>query len=241
MVIRTLRDSESLDVIWEDLVNLESRLSGDENAKEFAPAISDLIARLEGVRSRQYGTWREEIAAQAAMSAVDDELADWTRTFGLALTNLLGGDMLSPRFRRYFSAAPWTVIRLGLESELGRVRGWVDSLADEPEQVLKDLGLRLRKLVEQGESAVERRRKATSMRIDHHVRSITPLIDDINGARLSLYVTLSQRAVERRLSSEWAIRFFQRGSPQPNAPARHNTPAPVEIRNTPSPVQIRPI
>lgn len=230
MVIRTLRDSESLDSIWEELVFMESRLSGDDNAKEFAPPISGLIARLEGMRTGQYSTWREEVAAQAAVTAVDDQLSDWVRTFGIALSNLLGGDMQSPRFKRYFSAAPWTIIHLGLESELGRVRGWATSLANEPEQVLKDLGARLRKLIEQGDIAVERRRKAASMRIDHHVRSITSLIDDINGARISLYVTLSQRAVEMHLSSEWPIRFFRRTALQPHPSSRVLTPAPSYSR-----------
>jgi hypothetical protein len=230
MVLRSLRDSESLDSIWEELVFMESRLSGDENGKEFAPTISGLIARLDGMRNGQYSTWREEVAAQAAVTAVDDQLADWIRTFGIALTNLLGGEMQSPRFKRYFTAAPWTVIRLGLESELGRVRGWVNSLANEPEQVLKDLGIRLRKLVEQGDIAVERRRKAASMRIDHHVRSITSLIDDINGARISLYITLSQRAIDLHLSSEWSIRFFRRTALQPQPSSRVLTPAPSYSR-----------
>jgi hypothetical protein len=224
MVIRTLRESESLDSIWEELVFTESRLAGDDQAQEFTPTISQLIARLEEVRSGQLGAWREEVVAQAAVTAADDQLDDWIHSFEVTLTSLLAGDTQSPRRKRYFSSAPWTIIRLGLESEIGRVRGWADSLATEPEQVLKDLGTRLRQLIEQGDAVLERRRNAASSRTDHRVRSIASLVDDINGARLSLYGSLAKKAADLHLSSDWPSRFFRRTArtpklePQPTPP-----------------------
>ena len=91
-----------------------------------------------------------------------------------------------------------------------RVRGWVDSLASEPEKELQDLGARLRVLVEQGDQVLERRRKAAAARSEHRVRAIAPFIDEINRARLARYGSLTQKAAENHLARDWADRFFAR-------------------------------
>jgi hypothetical protein len=126
MSIRIIRDNEPLDSIWDELVFTEARLLGDEQAKTFAPTITDLLTRLDQVSGGQLGLRRESVTAQAQ----------------------------------------------------------VDALA------------------------------ATS-RTDHRVRSITTLIDDINGARLSLFGTLLQKATELHLLSDWPYRFFRRISHSP--------------------------
>jgi hypothetical protein len=136
---------------------------------------------------------------------------------------LVAGDTESPRYRRYFSAAPSFIIRMGLETQLGRVRAWVDSLSSENDAELKGLGERLRTLVAQGDAALEGRRKAAALRSDHRVRSIASLVDDINNARLSLYGYLARKAAELRLPRNRPDRFFQHASrvakpePQPTA------------------------
>jgi hypothetical protein len=226
MAIRTLDDTLSLDGFWEELVFTEARLLGDEQAKEFAPTFGQLLSRVEQVRTGQLGTWREEVAAQAAVAAVDDQLDDWVRALDTALLNVVAQDTRSPRYRRYFAVAPSAIIRLGLESELARVRAWTSSLTSEPEAVLKDLGSQLGKLVAQGDRALDQRRKATATRSDHRVRVITSLIDDINGARLSLYGTLTKKAVDLHLPHDWPNRFFRRATRSPGENASPPKPAP---------------
>ena len=193
----------------------EARLLGDEQAKAFAPIISALLVRVEQMHGGQLGLRREVATAQAQVDAIDDQLDDWVRTLDTALLTIVQQDAQSPRYRRYFSAAPSAVIRLGLESELGRVRSWAGSLASESEPTLQQLGARLSKLALDGDAALERRRQAATARTDHRVRSITTLIDDINGARLSLYGQLILRATELHLPSDWANRFFRRTSRSP--------------------------
>jgi hypothetical protein len=226
MAIRTLDDSLSLDGFWEELVFTEARLLGDDQGKEFAPTFSQLLARVEQVRSGQLGTWRDEVAAQAAVAAADDQLDDWVRALDVALTNVVAQDTRSPRYRRYFAVAPSAIIRLGLESELGRVRAWADSLASEPEAVLQDLGSQLNKLVEQGDQALDQRRKAAASRSDHRVRVIASLVDDINGARLSLYGSLTKKAADLHLPHDWPNRFFRRATRSPGENASPPKPAP---------------
>jgi hypothetical protein len=229
-MVATLTQDQSLDSTWADLTFTEARLLGDANAKEFALPFTQLRQRTEEVRSGQFGTWREEVVAQAVVTAADDALDDWVHDFDVALKHIVAGDTESPRYRRYFTTAPSSIIRMGLENELGRVRSWTDSLASEPDAELKTLGERLRTLVARGDAALEGRRKAGALRSDHRVRSIASLIDDINNARLSLYGTLVRKAAELRLPRNWPDRFFQhatrvvKAEVQPT-PAAQPTPA----------------
>lgn len=230
MFMRMLREDESLDSVWDEMVFTESQLNGDEQAKELTPLIAKLIARLEVARSGQMGARREEVASQAAVASADYRLDEWVRCFDRTLSDVVKGNKESPRYRRYFTAAPWTIIRLGLESELSRIRGWVDSLASEPEQILKDLGTRLAQLVAVGDAALEQRRKAVNARSDHRVREITSLIEDINAARVALYGSLASKAQDAGLPPDWPSHFF-RHLPRPAkieaAPAPGSGPAPT--------------
>jgi hypothetical protein len=229
-MVAMLVQQQSLDSAWEDLTFTEARLLGDANAKDFAPIFTELRQRTESVRSGQLDTRREEVVAQAVVSAADNALDDCVHDLDLALKHLVAGDTASPRYRRYFSAAPSSLIRMGLESELGRVRAWPDSLSSEGEAALKDLGSRLRTLVVQGDAALEGRRKAGAQRSDHRVRFIASLIDDINNARLSLYGSLARKAAELHLPRDWPERFFQHASrtakgevqPTPSVPPATN-------------------
>jgi hypothetical protein len=201
-----------MDSLWEELVFTEARLLGDENAKEFSPTIRQLMDRLERVRTGQVAAWREEIAAEAAVAEADDLLDDWVHALDVALLGILEQDTLSPRYRRYFSDAPSSIMRLRLESQIARVRCWAESLATEPERVLQDLGTRLRALMTKGNAALDRRRRAAAARQDHRVRNIKPMISDINDSRHALFGTLTKKAVDLHLPRPWPNRFFRQGA-----------------------------
>jgi len=224
MIIRTLRDSESLDSVAEELLYTASRLGSDEHGKEFAPVVNGLIAQVDEVRSGQVSASRDEVAAQAAVAAADDQLDDWIRSFDRALQDIVRGDTQSPLYKRYFSSAPWTFVRMALESEISRVRGWVDSLASEPNQSLKDLGTRLATLISQREAVLDRRRKAVSARDDHRVRSITSLIEQVNTTRAALYGQLASKAAAAGLPLDWPNRFFRKSARTKNEPSDNSSP-----------------
>lgn len=113
---------------------------------------------------------------------------------------------------------------MGLESEISRVRGWVDSLASESNQSLKDQGTRLATLITRGEAALDRRRKAASARGDHRVRSITSLIEQINTTRAALYGQLASKAAAAGLPLDWPNRFFRKSARAKNGPSSDNGP-----------------
>lgn len=209
MPIATLPQSLSLDSIWEQLVFTEVRLSEDELAKEHASSFTALLTNVAKVREGQLASWHEEVSAQAAVAAADDRLDDFVRSFARTLLRLVDDDVKSDRYLRYFAGTPTSIARLGLENELARVRGWTDSLTSEPEKELQDLGAALRTLVERGDRALERRRKAEAARRDYRVRSINALISEINGTRLSVYGALTKKGADQRLGRDWPDRFFR--------------------------------
>ena len=201
-----------------------SRLGSDEHGKEFAPVVNGLITQVDQVRAGQVGVSRDEVVAHAAVSAADDQLDDWISSFDRALKDIVRGDTQSPLYKRYFSSAPWTFIRMGLESEISRVRGWVDSLASESNQSLKDQGAQLATLITQGEAALDRRRKASGARGDHRVLSITSLIEEINTTRAALYGKLATKAAEAGLPIDWPGRFFRKATRAKNDPSDGGSP-----------------
>jgi hypothetical protein len=232
MGIRTLRDSEPLDSYGEELLFTEAMLKSDQDAKEFVGPISELLARINVVRADPTGVWREEIAAQAAVSSVDEQLEDWIHAFDRVLKAVVNGDVQSPLYRRYFSSAPWTFTRLGLENQISWVRGWIDSLAYEMEPTLRPRAVTLAKIIASGDAALAQRSKAVRSRVDRRVRAITSLVGDINAARAALYANLAKKAQAARLPSDWPNRFFRTLSydreevtPTPTTPALSPKPA----------------
>lgn len=238
MTVPMLTEGSSLDVAWSNVTYTEARLLGDEIAKEWAPTFTTFRKRIDDVRIEQRGTWREGLVAQAMVNAADDALDDCVRQLDLTLRHLLAGETDSPRYRRYLSSAPSTIIRMGLESEQARLRGWPESLSSEPEPELKALADKFRAVLAQGEAALQARSKAEGLRTDHRVRAINTLIDDINNARLSLYGILAQKAVDLKLPRTWPDRFFQHTAravkseaeptaPMTTAPAQTTTARPT--------------
>jgi hypothetical protein len=231
-----IRDDASLDSAWEEMVFTESRLLGDANAKVFAANITTLLSRLDQVHGGQRSAWRDEITAQAAVNALDDRLDDWVRSFDLVLQTIVNQNTASPRYRRYFAVPPWQIIRMGPETELNRVRSWAGSLATEPEAALQEQGAQLKSLIADGDQALENRRNAATARADHRVRDITSLLDDINGARSSLYGLLLQKATELHLPRDWPDRFFRHATKTARVPPPAQ-PEPQVTATSPTPVQ----
>lgn len=224
MTVRTLTADSGMTATWGEVTYTEVRLLGNPMAKESASVFTELRARVEEVQNQQRDVWRGMLVAHAAVHEANQALDDWVRALDRALIHLLGGNTQSRRYRLYFSSTPSTIIRMRLESQLERVRGWTYFLSSEPEPELKILAEQLGVLLAQGDAALDGRSKAEARRSDHRVRAIIPLIEDINNARLRLHGTLSQQAADLHLSRRWPDRFFQRSTrkaksaPEPSEP-----------------------
>lgn len=211
MPLRRLDEGLSLDTIEEEIVYTTARLRADDNAADAAPELDKLAAQVETVRKAQHAAWNAETAAQAAIDSADDALDDAVGQLSRDLLYAVGNDRRSPRFTRYFAEAPGHLLRLGLRSELERVKNWPQSLAGEKDAKLEADGKALAALVQRGEQALAARKTAAGARADQRVREVLPLVDDVNAARLSLYGLLAQRAAARDLPRDWPDRFFRHG------------------------------
>ncbi|MBK6465345.1 MAG: hypothetical protein IPF92_30725 [Myxococcales bacterium] len=224
-----LRSSESLDGLWEELVYTEARLLAAGH-KPQAAATSKSLKRLEALQAGQRAAWRREIVAQATVDVVDDALDDEVETLGRNLLHLEAGNRKTARFKQYFKSAVSTVVRLGLESELPVVRGFISQLAKEPEKVLKDHGKAFTALAKSGDEAVAERRDAAIERAAHRAREILGFIDDLNASRTTIHAELTLQATAGALPRDYADRFFRRSTraaravdgasrPEPTPPA----------------------
>lgn len=212
MGARTIGYDESLDAIWSELIYTEARLMLDANAEDLAPEFASLLARWEKLGAGQRKVWRAEIIAQVRVDAENDTLDDTTENIGDAVLRAEDKDRTSARYRRYFGARrPSEVIKLGLESQLGVMKPWVEPLKTEPEEELKKLGGRLEGNVETGTAAVEGRATAAVNSTNFRVRERMRFVDDVNAVRDSVHGILAQRASKKRLGKDWPDRFFRRG------------------------------
>lgn len=222
MILRTIRVNEPLDDVAEDLLFTASRLKSDPNGKEFADTVNGLIGQVDQVRSGQVSISREEIVANAAVAAANDKndkLDDWVEDFARILEGVVRGDTEAPLYRQYLTSAPWTIARMGLESEISRVRAWGHSLASESNPISNEQSPRLAALIAQGEEVLDLRRKAGGARGDHLVRSITTLIEQVNTARAALLGQLATKAAAVGMPVEWPSRFFRKNTHAKSAPA----------------------
>lgn len=224
MAVRLLRQSLSLVAHWEELVYAEARLAAHPLGKPFLPEVRGLLKSLEGIERTQRASWREEILAQAAVDAVDDDLDDATRELSRQLTFIDGRK--TARLKRYFSKDPSRYIAFGLQTQAQALAGWPTSLKQEPEGVLKALGSTLAGLLKEAAVVIQQRVDAIGATADHRARDIVSFTDDHNRVRLSIHAGLTGLAAKQGLPRDFADRFFRRevresGAEQP-------APAPAE-------------
>jgi hypothetical protein len=226
MGIRTIGHDEALDWVWEELVYTEARLLGDPLTPGLAPPVTNTLERHQSVQLGQKNAWRSEIVAQAMCDGADVALDETVPEVSRNMLLIEKGNRKSARYVRYFASAPNAIQRLGLASEVERVRPWVPSLKGEPEQALQDLGARLEGEVAVGASALTQRETSATARADHRVREIYRFIDDVNALRLATYGQLLDIASRNKRSRSWAESFFRRTQREPRATTPEPTPAP---------------
>lgn len=225
--LRTLRETQSLDSIWEELVYTEARLAGDALTRDLVPIFTALLDRWDGVSAAQRAVWREEIRAQAGVDAANAGLDRSTGRLSARFLGVIDGKRTNPRYARYFPHGAYAVQKLALESQLKVVRAWSASLKKEPEAEVQSFAPTFEKHVEEGDAAVRARVDAAAKRTDQRVREIVTFIDDVNAARLRVLGRLLQRAEKNKLDQDWAEDFFRHGSRQVRAEAAEEDPDPA--------------
>lgn len=211
--IRELSVDTSLATLWEELVYTWTRLHARTATRDLAAAFEELIERAEKTEIGQRGHWRAEALADAAVDLADEELDDVSDDVVAEVRHAdrkADGDAREARYLGPLTLG--ALVRLGLESQLKRVRGWVSSLDSEPEEGLRKLGKRLAKVVTSGDAALAQRGTAAGARATHRAREITSLVADINAVRRDTYGALVRLGIKSRRPKDWPERFFRRGA-----------------------------
>jgi uncharacterized protein (DUF1786 family) len=200
----------ALDTARDELIYTEARVLMEARTASLAVTFVTLQERTDAVQAGQRAVWRREVVAHVGVAYADEILDECVENVSEQLLRVIPRrDRKDARYLRYFKKAPSGVVRLGLASELEVVRAWPASLKTEPEDALKQAGVALEKAIEQGEKALAERASAMAATADHRVRSIVPLLDDVNAARLSVYGHLVGLVQEHGRARDWPDRFFR--------------------------------
>lgn len=210
MVARELKYTESLDSIHEELLYSHARLEVDEATREYANAFGELLVNAYDVKTQQQQNWDNEVRAQAAVDYWDEQLDTFVDTLANDLLHLHKQNRDHPRFARYFKNAPHAVRRMALEAELAEVATWAESLAGEPEDILKAHSETLKKLVESGQKAVNTRTETQGKTQNQRVQGINLFIDQCNQTRNRTHAALTLKGSDLGKPKTWADGFFLR-------------------------------
>jgi hypothetical protein len=204
--IITLTADDGLLVIRSELVHTRAKLFVRPETRSMVAPYDALLTRWTLVQQGQLGAWDREDIADALVEVADENLDDRTGLIVEDLSHAFGKDHATyRRFMREDSKS--TIVRMGLASEIERVKDWPDSLRTvEPVAGHADP---LAGLLTEGRSALDERGRANGARADHRLTEILAYVDDVNGARRSTYYALGQYAVEHGLPASWPKRFFR--------------------------------
>lgn len=221
-----LRDNESLDSHWEELVYSEATfLAGGHKAQ--AASTAKALKQLDGIQGGQRAAWRREIVAQALVDFADEDLDEGVEQLGRDLLHLEAGNRKASRFKQYFKTAVSAVTRLGLESQIPVVEAMVVTLGRETEKQLKEHAKKLLGFIKRGKEAVDERRTAAAERGAHRAQAIIRFVDDINALRTSQHAEITLEAAKAGKPRDYADRFFRRQT-------RTARPVPGEVTPTPT-------
>jgi hypothetical protein len=119
----------------------------------------------------------------------------------------------SNEYRLYFSQPLSSLIRMAAESQAKEMEPWITLLEKETSPELLELLPRLRKAIDDTDSAVKARNEAASATAVHRVRTIELFITEVNAFRTRLYANLLTITQGNRLPKSWADIFFRPLSP----------------------------
>lgn len=224
--IREIPLDTSMDSLWEECVYTLVRLRARAITRELAAPFDELLGRIQTTETTQRAHWQAESAADAAVEVADEDLDEVTDDVIAEVRHADRKAESDARENQYLGTLTLRgLTRLGLASQMARMRTWVTSLESEPEDSLKKLAKRLVKVFTAGGAAIDQRVEAASARAAHRAREITSLVADVNATRRDTYGALVRIAAKNKRPKDWPERFFLHSSksvtavdPTPPAP-----------------------
>jgi hypothetical protein len=172
-----------------------------------AVAAKELLASWDTIEASRLAAEDELVAGNALVALVDAQLDDLVALLAQKLRGELGRDD-SPEFRRFFPEPPSEVIRLGLESELARVKRFAVVAGEiPPPEAAAPVLAAIQEMSARGQQALTRREEATTQRARVSLR-IQTWKEQANAVRRSIANQLEAHAIAKKLPPGYADRFF---------------------------------
>lgn len=217
--MRMFNDNTAWEAARKDVRYTVSTLEAVGIHEKQAAAAKELLVSWDTIEASRLAAEDDLVAGNALVALRDTQLDDLVLLLAQKLRGELGRDD-TPEFRRFFPEPPSEVIRLGLESELVRVKRFavVAGEVPPPEAAVPVLAT-IQETITQGQQALTRREDATTQRARVSLR-IQTWKENANAVRRSIANQLEAHAITSKLPSDYADRFF------PAAPRSQKKPAP---------------
>jgi hypothetical protein len=221
MGMRAFNEDTAWAAARQDVRYTAAALDASEAHGKQAEAARVLLAKWDEAERLRQAAEDAVVAANALVALRDVQLDELVGRLAQKLRGEHGRDD-APAFRRYFPEPPNEVIRLGLESELSRIRGFFTVAAEHaPSAEVAAILKGLQELEARGRQALAQREQAATERARASLR-VQSWKDEANAVRRSLANQLEAYAIERGLSADYAERFFaptaRRGGKKKPAP-----------------------
>jgi hypothetical protein len=222
MAPRTLDPERmSLDELFDEIAFTVVRLRLSSLASPHLAAFEILDTEAKAVQVEERRLAALLLAAEAAIDWIDEEIDGSVRLLSASILKIVRNDRNDPLYLRYFGGqTPSELARPVLGRELTTVRGWVDSLKASPHDELKDLGTVIEQQVTAADNAVQARQETQQQMEDfRRLGARARIFERVNAERKTTQAglaTLPRGDADRRLSRDFAERFFRQNRRRPS-------------------------
>jgi hypothetical protein len=207
--MRTIPLTRSILTFWEDLVFLEAALLADDDTKDLAASVTELLESFPGILKSELDSRRAVLQA-FARSAVADTLLDTAiRKVFSAVLHLVSQNRKRAEFTTLFKTHIGNVVRYALKRQLEVADELVTKLAlaiypvsfrDEQKSVLAPV-------IDKGKAVLADQTKAELGRVEGRI-AVRAWKEDVNGVRLSVQGQLTTLAGKTGRGKDWVETFF---------------------------------
>ena len=218
-------DKTSWENARKDVRHTASTLTASVVHVAVAKPLKALLARWNEIDQARRDADDQLVDANALVAWIDVRLLD-PRVAELAslLLHEAKQDRSDPKFKRYFPEPPNEIVRMGLESEIKRTKGFFH-VAEEvpPSKEVKAILAKIAAVHTKGEAALTTREEATL-----HVARISLRIqtwkEDANGVRRSVENNLDAHANGQGLPRDYSDAFFPAARAGKSSAAKASAP-----------------
>jgi hypothetical protein len=211
--MRTIPESRSTIVFWEELTFTEAALLADEETQPLAPPVTACINQFMPTLQRDLDTRRTTIQSSARNSVADLRIDLGLRGLHADTLHMVRQNRQHPAFTALFSTHIGAVVRHALKRQIEVAQDLVTKLAlpHYTPEFRSGQVARLQPLIARGAAVIEEQRQAELARAGGRI-DVRQWKQEANAVRLSVYAALLALAAQHGRGRAWAEAFFKQKS-----------------------------